>query len=301
MGNRASVLLIDKKCGLTSFQSLGAIKRKTGGKVGHCGTLDKFAEGLMIVLTGPLTKLNGLFSGLDKGYTATIRFGEETDTLDPEGEVVATAPVPQLSCIKQAIQEHFSGSILQAPPQYSAIHVNGRRAYALAREGKQVEMKQRPVYIRSFEILSWDGKDLSCHLEVSKGTYIRSIARDLALSCGSRGHLVALRRTSIGPYTVDEAVAGDDDEGISRLASQRDSLLLRLKGVVSCTIPDKAFLSLMSSGKRPDKSELTVDCTSACDFRYGLLYTSDGLLKAVIEFDAGGNCTKVIARIPQEN
>ena len=207
------ILLMNKPAGRTSFQSLGAVKKACGTKkVGHTGTLDKFARGLMIVLIGKYTKLNPIFTGMDKTYEALIRFGAETDTLDPEGEVVGEAPVPSLEAIEESLGQ-FLGEQDQVPPRYSAIHINGKRSWKLAREGVQVEMKSRPVRIDSLEILGWSEPELSLRISCSSGTYIRSLARDLALSCGSRAYLTGLVRTRVGPFTLEESVevSGEDN------------------------------------------------------------------------------------------
>jgi tRNA pseudouridine55 synthase len=219
MANNPTVLLLNKEANQTSFSFLGPIKKLIDPKVGHTGTLDRFATGLMIVLTGPLTKLNTLFSNLDKTYLATIRFGSETDTLDPEGEVIATAPIPQIKTIEKILKENFSGVISQQPPQYSAIHVKGERAYRLARQGQRFSMPNREVEIFDTQILNYNKGDLKIRIHCSKGTYIRAIARDLGELCGSKGHLAKLQRIAIGPYCIEESVGADD---YPNLRNQRD-------------------------------------------------------------------------------
>ena len=199
------LILLYKESGVTSFDSLGALKKAFAtGKAGHTGTLDKFAEGLLLVLVGSAVKLNFLFEGLTKDYTGTIIFGEETDTLDPEGAVIATASPPSRERVEAAL-DNFRGDILQAPPAYSALHINGRRAHELAREGMAPEMKKRPVTVHELEIISWSPMETVIHAKVSAGTYIRSLARDLALAAGSRGHLSALKRTKVGPFCLEDA------------------------------------------------------------------------------------------------
>jgi len=210
-----SVIIVDKKEGETSFFSLREIKNShKGEKVGHTGTLDKFASGLMVVLTGECTKLSPLFSGMGKKYLATMRFGSETDTLDPEGKVIFESGIPSEDEVREAVP-CFVGDIMQAPPMYSAIHVGGKRAYKEAVKGNAVDMPERPVCIKSIEIISYDEKEgtLTFLSDVSKGTYIRSLARDIALKSGSRGHLIALRRLSVGPFTLDD-VGNDDSESL---------------------------------------------------------------------------------------
>jgi tRNA pseudouridine55 synthase len=200
-------LLLDKRPGRTSFESLGAVKKALGtGKVGHTGTLDKFASGLLLVLVGRAAKLTPWVSHCDKDYQGTICFGEETDTLDPEGEVIARGPLPSREQLQGALAQ-FRGGILQAPPVYSAIHVEGRRASELARSGESPEMKPRPVTIHALELLSWEPPLARIRVHCSSGTYIRSLARDIALACGSRAHLVQLRRVAVAGISVDQALS----------------------------------------------------------------------------------------------
>ncbi|MDR3249154.1 MAG: tRNA pseudouridine(55) synthase TruB [Treponema sp.] len=207
-------LLLDKSPGQTSFTSLGLIKKALDtDKVGHTGTLDKFASGLLIILVGRAVKLSPWVIHCDKTYEGTIRFGAETDTLDPEGSVVAEAPVPSREQVSQALAQ-FRGEISQVPPEYSAIHVDGRRASELARSGEAPEMKKRPVTIYDLELSSWEPPLAGVHVRCSSGTYIRSLARDIARACASRAHLVSLRRTQVAGFFVADALrisAGGDD------------------------------------------------------------------------------------------
>ncbi|MDD2407165.1 MAG: tRNA pseudouridine(55) synthase TruB, partial [Sphaerochaetaceae bacterium] len=132
--------MLNKPPGVTSFASLYPVKRTLGKKVGHAGTLDKFAQGLMIVLTGAFTRLNPLFSSMDKRYVATIQFGLETSTLDPEGEIICEKAPCDLPAIEQALKTSFIGTIMQKPPAYSALHIDGKRADTLARRGRYVDI-----------------------------------------------------------------------------------------------------------------------------------------------------------------
>jgi tRNA pseudouridine55 synthase len=199
-------ILLDKAPGRTSFQSLGAVKKALGtGKVGHTGTLDKFASGLLIALTGRFTRLVPWFMGAPKRYQARIKLGEETDTLDPEGEVIATGPLPERAAFEGALPA-FTGEIMQRPPEYSALHVNGKRASDLARQGAAPALAPRPVTVYSLALTAWALPFADIAVTCSQGAYIRSLARDIALSLGTRGRLEALRRTAIGGFTVEEAV-----------------------------------------------------------------------------------------------
>ena len=200
--NQSGLILLNKQAGITSFDALGEIKRSLGtGKVGHTGTLDKFAQGLLLVLTGRALKLSNWFLHCDKQYEATIHFGIETETLDPEGKPVACAPVPSLSEIQAALPQ-FAGQIMQSPPAYSAIHINGQRASALARAGHEPEMEKRPVHIYRIDLLDWQPPLARIFVHCSSGTYIRSLARDIALAAGSRAHLCALVRTQVAGFEL---------------------------------------------------------------------------------------------------
>ena len=213
------LLLLDKKPGVSSFDSLFSVKRAFAtGKAGHTGTLDKFASGLLAVLVGKGVKLASLFRESVKEYTGIIRFGSETDTLDPEGAVIARSPVPSRKEIEAALGG-FRGCIMQAPPEFSALHVGGRRAYELAREGKSFEMAKRQITVHALELTSYAPPDASVFARVSSGTYIRSLARDIALAAGSRAHLFSLRRTAVGEFRLEDAVEdkGDTETLISAL------------------------------------------------------------------------------------
>jgi len=211
----SGLILLHKQPGITSFDSLRDIKRSLGtGKAGHTGTLDKFAEGLLLALIGRALKLSQWFTHCDKQYEGVVCFGTETDTLDPEGAVIAGAPLPSRETVEQAISQ-FRGKIEQAPPAYSAIHVDGERASALARRGEAPEMRKRPVEIYRLELLSWEPPHAKIFVHCSSGTYIRSLARDIALAAGSRAHLTALLRTQVAGFKLENAVkSGTGDWGI---------------------------------------------------------------------------------------
>jgi tRNA pseudouridine(55) synthase len=205
---------------MTSFAALGTIKRALGTKkVGHTGTLDSFATGLLVVLVGPLTHLVSHIIAFDKTYIATIRFGAETDTLDPTGVVVREAPLPSQAAVCDALPL-FLGPITQVPPAYSAIHVDGKRASDLMRSGTTPEMTPRAVTVHQIAIQ--DVRDegagglLEAVIEVrcSKGTYIRSLARDIGNAAGSAAHLAGLRRTAVGDFRVEEGLDTADADGL---------------------------------------------------------------------------------------
>jgi tRNA pseudouridine55 synthase len=203
----SGLILLHKQPGVTSFDALRDIKRALGtGKAGHTGTLDKFAEGLLLVLTGRALKLSQWFTHCDKQYEGVMRFGAETDTLDPEGAVIASAPAPSRDAVEAALVQ-FRGDIEQAPPAYSAIHIDGERASVLARKGAAPEMRKRPVHIYHLELLSWEPPLAQVFVHCSSGTYIRSLARDIALAAGSRAYLTALVRTQVAGFKLEDAGA----------------------------------------------------------------------------------------------
>jgi len=199
----SGLILFNKPPGITSFDALRDIKRALGtGKVGHTGTLDKFASGLLIVLAGKALRLSRWFTHCDKKYIGKIRFGEETDTLDPEGKIIAQAVPPSRESVENVLPQ-FTGGIMQAPPAFSAIHINGKRASDLSRGGKEIEMKEREVTIYKLELFSWEPPFAEVFVHCSSGTYIRSLARDIALAAGSRAHLCELKRTHVGGFELD--------------------------------------------------------------------------------------------------
>ena len=214
----SGILPYAKHSGITSFASLGCIKKALHTKkVGHTGTLDSFAEGLLVVLTGSLTRLVPYFTLFDKTYEAVISFGEETDTLDPCGTVVRSAPLPDAASFERAFAS-FRGNLMQRPPSYSAVHVNGKRASDLAREGRAALLPERAVAVYQSDILEMrlvqeGGRSrvryARVFFHVSKGTYIRSLARDLALACGSAAHLIGLKRTKVGCFDIAQASFSD--------------------------------------------------------------------------------------------
>jgi tRNA pseudouridine55 synthase len=227
----SGLVLLNKKAGLTSFEALGAVKRAIGsGKAGHTGTLDKFARGLLLVLTGGALKLSPWFSHADKQYVGRIRFGVENDTLDPEGSVVAKAAPPSLEQTEKALSQ-FTGGIMQEPPAYSALHVNGKRASALARSGEAPEMKKRPVHIYKLELRAWAPPFAEIYVHCASGAYIRSLARDIAIAAGSRAHLCALERTHVAGFSLEDAWDGDLEKPFLRHMEKIDKKVLSALGL----------------------------------------------------------------------
>src|ERR1044072_5015068 len=209
-------IILDKPLGLGSTQGVSAVKRalREGGygkfKVGHGGTLDPLATGVLPIAIGEATKLAGRMLDSDKVYDFTIRFGVETDTLDLEGKPVAESDVRPSPAEIEAVLPRFSGGIEQVPPAYSAIKVDGERAYDLARAGAEVALKSRSVTIHSLLIRHPGSGEITLTAHVSKGTYIRSLARDIARALGTVGHVTMLRRTRAGPFTLVQAISLDN-------------------------------------------------------------------------------------------
>lgn len=216
---------IDKPLGWTSFDAVNKtrymLKRHLGIKkikVGHAGTLDPLATGLIIVCTGRATKTLQTLMDHDKEYVATLQLGQTTPSFDAETEVDATFPTAHidLPLIERTLREKFTGRIEQVPPTFSAIRVDGRRAYEFARSGRQdeVELRSRPIEIRSMSVEEFDpaAMTLRLRIECGKGTYVRALARDIGAALGSGAYLTALRRTRVGDMTLDEALTMEQVE-----------------------------------------------------------------------------------------
>jgi tRNA pseudouridine55 synthase len=202
------VLAVRKPVGWTSFDVIRWIKsRLPGVKVGHAGTLDPFAEGVLVVCIGRATKRVSEFLQASKSYRACIRLGVATDTLDITGSITDTITdiTPDRNRMLEALAG-FIGDIDQVPPQFSALRINGKRAYHLARAGRPVEMKKRKVTIHRLDLVSIDSDLLTIDIECSKGTYVRSLARDVARAMGTVGYVQTLVRTAIGQLSLDNAL-----------------------------------------------------------------------------------------------
>jgi tRNA pseudouridine55 synthase len=209
------IILVDKPPGLSSFGVVARVRRQLSEsaghkvKVGHCGTLDPFATGLLILLSGKFTRRAAEFSKLDKVYEASIFLGATSTTGDPEGEItpiVAKSLIkPSRAAIEKIFQKKFSGEITQTPPIYSAIKIGGERAYKLARQGQVPEMPPRTVTIYAIELLKYEYPRLEIRVHVSSGTYIRTLAEDIGRALGSGAYTTALRRIKIGKFDVAAA------------------------------------------------------------------------------------------------
>lgn len=258
----SGILLLNKPTGISSAKALYPVKKHLPGvKVGHAGTLDPFAEGLLLVLVGSATKLSRFVLHLDKRYEATVSFGVETDTLDPEGSVVEVATPPDPEAVAASLPR-FRGEIQQVPPSYSALKVGGRRSYELARSGSAVTHPPRSVSVYHLEMRLLEEADpvvpeiaervagaadpvatsprtrYRMTVHCGSGTYIRSLARDIGRAAGSVAHLQTLMRTSVGPFEIDAAIRFEE---ITDTEAVRDAVIpittvaerLRTIGVVT--------------------------------------------------------------------
>ena len=202
------IVIIDKPQGWTSQDVVSKLRGKLHTKrIGHGGTLDPMATGVLPVFVGRATRGVEFFEHAEKTYETVLRLGLLTDTEDTSGTVLEERSVSVTGEQLEAALEKFRGDILQVPPMYSALKVNGQKLYDLARKGKEVERQPRPITIHQLELLSFDGRDASLRVRCSKGTYIRTLCKDIGLALGCGGCMAALRRTVAGAYTQEEAVA----------------------------------------------------------------------------------------------
>tara|TARA_R110000868_G_scaffold410652_1_gene699513 strand:+ start:110967 stop:111860 length:894 start_codon:yes stop_codon:yes gene_type:complete len=290
------VLLVDKPQGFTSHDVVARARRALGTrKVGHAGTLDPMATGLLVLGVDSATRLLTYLVGLDKDYSATIRLGQSTDTDDAEGEITDGADARGLD--RAAIDEviaSLTGSITQVPSTVSAIKVQGRRAYELARAGETVELRGRDVTVSSFVVDDErrgpeqpEGTvDLDVRVSVSSGTYVRALARDLGAALGVGGHLTALRRTRIGPFSVDDAIVLDPEQ-----PERARAALLAPGAVATALYPsstlDEARLRDLAHGKRitVDHPDAEVIALLGPDGRLaGLASVVDGTARILVNF-----------------
>jgi len=205
------LLLVDKPAGVTSHDMVVATRRAYGERsIGHLGTLDPFATGLLIMLIGRATRLATFIDTEPKVYQAKIRFGSETDTDDSTGVVTRSAPLPEAAAVREAVRSVFTGEIMQVPPAYSAKSSGGTRAYDAARQGEPLELAPAAVNVHSWVIEEQNEDSLSAVVTCGGGTYIRALARDLGRATGSAAHLESLRRTRCGGFDVANAASLED-------------------------------------------------------------------------------------------
>ncbi|WP_265530437.1 tRNA pseudouridine(55) synthase TruB [Sphingomicrobium marinum] len=251
-------LVIDKPVGVGSTPIVGKVKwalRECGvkkPKVGHGGTLDPLASGVLPIAIGEATKLAGRMLDATKAYDFTITFGEETSTLDAEGEVVATSDVRPTRQQVEDILPGFTGTIEQVPPAFSALKVDGKRAYDLARAGAEVALDSRTVVIHALRIVDDTRDSVTLSATVSKGTYIRSLARDIARALESVGHVTMLHRTKAGPFSEKQAISLDFLEEITKRRTLIDKLLPLRAGLddIPALVVTPEEASLLRHGQR---------------------------------------------------
>jgi tRNA pseudouridine55 synthase len=245
---RNGLLLVDKPAGITSHDVVDRIRRAIGQRrIGHTGTLDPNATGLLVLCLGQATRLSEYLTGLDKVYEGVMRFGIETSSYDLDGDVIAEHPVPTLDMAAiQDVCNRFVGDIEQVPPMMSAVKVGGKRLYKLARQGEVVERQPRPVKVFSFDVLSWTTPDADIRVRCGSGTYVRSLCHETGQLLGCGAALAALRRTAVGRYAVADALPVDElneqELVASRLIPMDDALDLQVVRV------DRAREAIVSTG-----------------------------------------------------
>jgi tRNA pseudouridine55 synthase len=286
--------VVDKPAGLTSHDVVARVRHAVGGgKVGHAGTLDPFATGVLVVCLGRATRLAEWASAADKRYRAEIVLGVETDTYDLTGQVLATVPVDLESDQVEAALARFVGETDQRPPAYSAIQVGGRRLYDMARRGEAVEVEPRRVTIQRLDLIDWSPPRLTVDLSCSKGTYVRSLAHDLGAALGTGAHLGALRRLASGDVAIEQA--GPLDEAVAAIRAGQGAAMLRDLDTAVSWMPrieaDADALTRLQHGQPIDAGPPMTDGT------LGRAYGADGQLAAVAERRVGQWWpTKVLAQ-----
>ena len=302
------ILLTDKGHGETSHGIVKKVKALFRGgtpvKVGHAGTLDPFATGLLIILLGQGTKLSQFIMSGEKVYVATVELGVETDTLDPTGNVLRTSHVPRMRAefIRERA-ERFVGKISQVPPAYSAVKYKGTRAYKLARSGQDVELKAREVVVYSLHILAVDLPQITMRIRCSSGTYIRSLAADFGKDLGTGGHLRSLRRLKSGPFDVENALPSseiaDKGEGLlsKRVLTIRDALPDMGEIIINAALAEK-----VRHGYQPVWEELIVgpkQQTGIQPDQYNgwIKLISDSKLVAIMKINLENEVSRVKAKL----
>jgi len=277
------LLIIDKEAGWTSHDVVARVRRLIGQRrIGHAGTLDPLATGVLVLCLGRATRLAEYLQGHDKRYRATIRLGEVTDTYDAEGEVVERKPVPTLSEEElSAYLRAFQGTITQRPPAYSAVKVAGTPAHRRVRRGEQIVLPSRQVTIHEIRLLRWAPPDLSLEIACSAGTYIRSLAHDLGQAIGCGAHLVDLRRTASGPFTEDQAIPLPDLEPLIATGEWRQRVLPLIEAV-----RDMPQIPLSAQDAQAVRFGRPVPGPTGADQALAAGISPEGDLIAILRFDA---------------
>jgi len=285
-GDLSGLVVVDKPAGLTSHDVVSRLRRILGTrKVGHAGTLDPMATGVLVCGVGRGTKLLGHLALDTKAYAATIRLGATTSTDDAQGETLASTDAGAVSDAAVAAgMAALTGAIEQVPSSVSAIKVDGQRAYARVRAGEQVVLAARPVTVSAFTLLARRGDDLDVLVDCSSGTYVRALARDLGAGLGVGGHLTALRRTRVGPFTLDQA------RTLERLAAE-PSLSLTLAEAVTVAFPRRD----LDAEQATDISHGRPLPTAGLTGTYGVFGPDGGVLALIRERDGLARPAVVLA------
>lgn len=254
------ILLVDKPAGMTSHDVVDRIRKAANmRRIGHTGTLDPAATGLLILCLGNATRLSEFLTGLDKVYEGVMRLGVVTDSYDMDGKVVAEHPVPPLT--GEQIQEAFdafTGDIMQVPPMVSAVKVGGERLYKLARKGEVVEREPRPVTVKEFALLNYAEPDATFRVRCTRGTYARTLCHDVGEKLGCGGTLASLRRTAVGKYGIEQAKPVDafrtPDDVAAVLMNVNDALDLPAVSVRSGSV------DTVRTGGTLERRDLRADC-----------------------------------------
>lgn len=250
--NTHGLAVVDKPAGVTSHDVVGMLRRRFGERqVGHAGTLDPDATGVLLVGVGRSTRLLRFLTDLGKTYTGEVVFGTSTDTLDSAGKVTGTFDMTGLvpDRVQAAVTDHLTGYIMQVPPMVSALKIDGKRLHELAREGIEVERQARPVTISRFEVApSADPLVYAIEVQCSKGTYIRTLADDLGRLCGGGAHLRNLRRTAVGSFTAEESASPDTVELLSLPQAMRDYPQVLVSAEVAALIGNGRVLDRVQVG-----------------------------------------------------
>lgn len=258
--NLNGILLVDKPSGVTSHDVVDMVRRAAGiRRIGHTGTLDPSATGLLVLCLGQATRLSEHLTGLDKVYEGTMRFGVITDSYDLQGRVVEERPVPELTIeqIQNACDE-FTGNIMQLPPMVSAVKVGGERLYKRARQGEVVEREPRPVTVMEFAVSTYDAPDAAIRIRCSRGTYVRSLCHDVGEALGCGAVLAALRRTFVGEHCVKDACPAEAfktaDDVVERLLPMDRAL------GIPVVLVSRSLRSAIASGAALRVQDIIGDC-----------------------------------------
>jgi tRNA pseudouridine55 synthase len=289
------ILLVDKPQGWTSHDVVAKARGLTQQrKIGHTGTLDPMATGLLVLCLGDATRLVEYMSRHDKGYEGLITLGVTTDTDDAEGTPTGQGSVPVITAAELAdLEARFTGELLQRPPAYSAVKVAGKRAYAVARGGGTVELAERPVQVHSLRLTAVASDGLSISVRCGPGTYIRSLARDIGEALGCGAHLSALRRTRVGLFDLDSACSLEDVAALCSAGRIDEFLLQPDEGVPEMAA---AIVSDATAARLWHGQAVPVTPINALPGGPGRIYSASGAFVGIGDFDAFGQLrpTKVV-------